>query len=253
MQPTSQIRASQLIPGVSRLGSDFINFYALEDGGRLTLVDAGAPRFTGTLEDELAAVGFSVSDVEAVVLTHSDSDHTGVVPRLQEAGARVLIHEADGATLRSPGPKKGDAAPAKLLRQAWRPTFYLMLAKMVRSGAGRPPQIEGAETYSDGELLDVPGRPRVIHTPGHTPGNCAIHLEERGVLFVGDTICNLNPLTFRRGPQLMPHAFNVSDAEARASLAKLEGIEADVVLFGHGEPWTGGARAAVAAARARLR
>jgi glyoxylase-like metal-dependent hydrolase (beta-lactamase superfamily II) len=247
MRATKPLHAGQVVPGVARLGSDFINFYALEDGGRLTLIDAGAPRFARTLEEELAAAGFSIADVDAVVLTHSDSDHTGVVPRLQEAGARVLIHEADAATLRNPGPKKGDATPAKLLRQAWRPTFYPMMAKMVRSGAGRPPKIEGAE------LLDVPGRPRVIHTPGHTPGNCAIHFEERGVLFAGDTICNLNPLTFRRGLQLMPHAFNVSNAEARASLAKLEGIEADVVLFGHGEPWTGGVRAAAAAARARLR
>jgi glyoxylase-like metal-dependent hydrolase (beta-lactamase superfamily II) len=249
----TQMTSGQVAPGVWRLGSDFINYYALEDSGRLTVVDAGAPKFGETLEADLAAASFALSDVEAVVLTHSDSDHTGVVPLLQEAGARVLVHVADADTLRKPGPKKGDAAPLKLLKEMWRPRFYRMIAKMVRVGAGHPPKIEGAETFSGGELLHVPGRPRAIHTPGHTPGNCAFHFEERGVLFAGDTMCNLNPLTLARGPQLMPHSFNVSNAAARDSLAKLDGVEAGVVLFGHGEPWTAGVAAAVADARERLR
>jgi glyoxylase-like metal-dependent hydrolase (beta-lactamase superfamily II) len=243
--------ARQVAPGVWRLGSDFVNYYALEEGGRLTLVDAGAPKFGATLEAELGAAGFSLADVEAVVLTHSDSDHTGVVPPLQEAGARVLIHEADEETLRHPRPKTGDARPSRLLRELWRPGFWRLIATMARVGAAHPPKVEGAETCSDGDLLDVPGRPRAIHTPGHTAGNSAIHFEQRGVLVAGDTMCSLNPLTRARGPQLMPQSFNVSNAQARESLARIAGLEADVVLFGHGEPWHGGVAAAVAEARGR--
>jgi glyoxylase-like metal-dependent hydrolase (beta-lactamase superfamily II) len=241
--------ARQVAPGVWRLGTDFINYYAVEEGGRLTIVDAGAPKFGATLKAQLGAAGFSLAHVEAVVLTHSDSDHTGVVPLLQEAGARVLIHEADEETLRNPRPKTGDGRPSRLLRELWRPGLWRMMATMTRAGAARPPKVEGAETYSDGDLLDVPGRPRVIHTPGHTAGNSAIHFEERGVLFAGDTMCSLNPLTRERGPQLMPHSFNVSNVQARESLAKIEGLDADVVLFGHGEPWGGGVAGAVARAR----
>jgi glyoxylase-like metal-dependent hydrolase (beta-lactamase superfamily II) len=239
----------QVAPGVWRLGSDFINYYALEEGGRLTVVDAGAPKFGAALEAQLGAAGFSLGDVEAVVLTHSDSDHTGVVSLLQKAGARVLIHEADEDTLRDPGPKTGDARPSRLLRDLWRPGFWRMMATMARAGAAQPPKVEGAEAYSDGDILDVPGRPRAVHTPGHTAGNSAIHFEQRGVLFAGDTMCSLNPLTRERGPQLMPHSFNVSNAQARESLARIEGLEANVVLFGHGEPWRGGVSAAVARAR----
>lgn len=241
--------AAQVAPGVWRLGTDFINYYVLEEGGRLTVVDAGAPKFTATLEAQLGAAALSLGDVEAVVLTHSDSDHTGVVPLLQEAGARVLIHEADEDTLRRPRPKTGEARPSRLLRELWRPGLWRLMATMTRLGAAHPPKVEGAETYSDGEVLDVPGRPRVIHTPGHTAGNSAIHFEQQGVLFAGDTMCSLNPLTRARGPQLMPHSFNVSNVQARESLTKVEGLEADVVLFGHGEPWGGGVAAAVARAR----
>jgi glyoxylase-like metal-dependent hydrolase (beta-lactamase superfamily II) len=68
-------------------------------------------------------------------------------------------------------------------------------------------------------VLDVPGRPRAIPTPGHAPGHCALLVEERGVLFAGDALCTLNPRSFRRGPQLMPPGFNMSDAQAEASLA----------------------------------
>jgi hypothetical protein len=71
------------------------------------------------------------------------------------------------------------------------------------------------------------------------------------VLFAGDTMCSLNPLTGARGPQLMPQSFNVSNAQARESLARIEGLEADLVLYGHGEPWHGGVAAAVAEGRVR--
>jgi glyoxylase-like metal-dependent hydrolase (beta-lactamase superfamily II) len=49
----------------------------------------------------------------------------------------------------------------------------------------------------------------------------------------------------------MPAADNVSAEQALASLDRLESLEAEVVLVGHGEPWAGGIRAAVQQARER--
>jgi glyoxylase-like metal-dependent hydrolase (beta-lactamase superfamily II) len=238
---------------VWRLGSALVNFYAVEDSGRLTIVDAGVPRFADTLDADLAAIGFGPADVEAVVLTHADSDHTGVVPRLQAAGARVLVHADAEEALRNPGPKGGDARPIRLLPQLWRPGLWRMLIHLGRGGAMKPPHVDGAKTYGDGDLLDAPGRLRAIPTPGHAPGHCALLLEERGVLFAGDALCTLSPRSFRRGPQLMPPGFNTSDAQAEASLAAVADTGAEVVLVGHGEPWTRGAAAAVERARAALR
>ena len=90
----------------------------------------------------------------------------------------------------------------------------------------------------------------VRFTPGHTPGHCAIHFEQQGALFVGDALCTWNPLTGRLGAQLMPSAFNVSNARALESLARLEALDAQVTLPGHGEPWRENPAAAVSAARA---
>jgi hypothetical protein len=44
-------------------------------------------------------------------------------------------------------------------------------------------------------------------------------------------------------------AFNVSTPRSYDSLGLIEGLDADLVLVGHGEPWRGGPAAAVAAAR----
>jgi glyoxylase-like metal-dependent hydrolase (beta-lactamase superfamily II) len=234
---------------VHRLGSELVNWYLVEEEGRLTAVDAGLPGFARDLEADLAAVGRRIEDVEAMVLTHSDSDHTGIVPRLRDAGARVLIHADDDATLRKPRPKGGDAKPINLLPYLWRPKALRLLAHFARNGGGRPPKVEGAETFGGGDVLDVPGRPRAVHTPGHTPGHCVLHFEDRGALFTGDALCTRNVLTGREGPQVMPSAFNLSTAQCLRSLDAIEGLAGEVLLSGHGDPWHGSPRAAVARAR----
>jgi glyoxylase-like metal-dependent hydrolase (beta-lactamase superfamily II) len=188
--------------------------------------------------------------VETVILTHSDADHTGLVGVLHEAGARVLIHATDEPKLRKPGPKSGDAKPLNIVREMWRPSFWRLAGSMFRNGGARPRSFEGAETFEDG-VLDVPGRPQVILTPGHTPGHCAFFFEEHRALVVGDAMCTWNPVTGARGAQLMPHAFNESNADALTSLEALELVEAAVLLPGHGEPWRNGVSSAVAEARSR--
>ena len=226
-----------------------MNWYVVEDQGRLTAVDAGLPGFRSGLSADLASLGVAPGDVEAVILTHSDSDHTGLATVLRAAGARVLIHADDEPKLRKPGPKSGDASPVKLLREVWRPGLWRFFVGMTRAGAAKPSKIEDAETFTRDDILDVPGRPRVIATPGHTPGHCAFLFESHRVLFVGDELCTWNPLTGRLGAQVMPTVFNTSTSQCLESLAALEGLEAELVLPGHGEPWREGAAAAVRNAR----
>ena len=226
-----------------------MNWYLVEEEGRLTAVDAGLPGFKGSLQSDLAALGFAAGEIDAVILTHSDGDHTGLANALHEAGARLLISAGDEPKLRKPGPKPGDASPINLVPELWRPTLWRVIATMVADGGMKLPKFAGAETFSAGDVLDVPGRPRAVPTPGHTPGHCAFHFEGHGALLLGDAMCSFNVVTGSHGPQLMPHGMNESDAQALQSLDAVAAIDADVMLFGHGEPWRASVASAVDLAR----
>lgn len=239
----------EVVPGVYEMGSQWVNWYLVKEGDAYTAVDAGLPGFASGLESQLAALGVSPRDIEAVVLTHSDADHVGLVPRLRAAGGPVLIHADDAPTLARPRPKQGDASPRHLLSHAldWR--LWRTLLMMIRGGVARPPRIEDAQMFSDGEVLDVPGRPRVVHMPGHTPGHSALLFERHGALFAGDGLCTVNALTERRGPQVMPSVMNWDTEQCFRSLVAIEGLAAEVVLVGHGGPARVTPAAAVAQAR----
>ena len=48
---------TQLAEGVHRLGDDLVNFYLVEEGGRVTVVDAGIPSHRSQLESYLPTIG----------------------------------------------------------------------------------------------------------------------------------------------------------------------------------------------------
>lgn len=235
---------TEIVPGVWGLGSEMVNWYLVEDEGRLCAVDAGLPGFRETLESDLREIGHGLEELEAVVLTHSDGDHTGMANSLRDAGAAVLVSSGDEDTLRKPRPKSGDASPIHMLAVAWRPGTIRLLRHFAKYGSGMTPAaVEPTATYGDGDVLEVPGRPRVIATPGHTPGHCALHFERRRALFVGDALCTWHPIKGVTGPQQMP--FNTSNDQALRSLSALERVDADALLPGHGEPWRDGVSAAI--------
>jgi glyoxylase-like metal-dependent hydrolase (beta-lactamase superfamily II) len=238
---------SEVAPGVHRLGSALVSFYLVEDAGRFTLVDAGLPGFFDQLPRALGHLGADLHDVEAVVLTHAHPDHIGIAERVRtEAQARIHVHASDAQMARTATVPNGIGSLLPYIR---RPAAWRFVGHTTRYGAARTPRVEDVTTFADGAVLDVPGRPAVIATPGHSHGHCALLLADRGVLLAGDALCSRNPLTGRHGPQIMPAAFNASTAQALQSLERLDGVAARIVLFGHGEPWTRGLEAALAAAR----
>ena len=205
--------------GVRRFGSRYINLYLIEEGGRLTLLDAGLPGYWRALLGELEAIGRRLQDIDAVLPTHSHADHRGIAERVRIASGAFI---------------------------------YRFVAHSVRNGVARRVPVAALTAFADGEIVDVPGKPRVNHVPGHTSGSCALHLEQRGVVFTGDALSTIDLLTGRAGPALPPDFVNESSADAMESLTRLEGLPAHTVLTGHGEPWTGSVRSAVEIARAAV-
>jgi glyoxylase-like metal-dependent hydrolase (beta-lactamase superfamily II) len=235
---------AKVAEGVLRLGTPLINWYLVTDDEGVTVVDAGAPAYRPQLEPGLKALGRTLADVRAVILTHGDADHKGFAERLRaEDGIPVHVHSADEQLTRT---GKGRKREGSLLPYLRRPATWRIIAALARGG--RPLHVAEVEAFTEG-TLDVPGSPRVIPAPGHTPGCVAFHFERQRALFTGDVLCTYNVLTGRRGPQIMPGALNTSSEQSLDSLSRIEDVDAEVILPGHGEPWHGDAAVAVAAAR----
>jgi glyoxylase-like metal-dependent hydrolase (beta-lactamase superfamily II) len=235
--------------GVHRVSGGVTNFYLISESGKFTVVDAGTPRDWGLLGKSLRQLGAQIADLDAVLLTHAHADHVGFAEKARtNASAQVWIQQEDAEAARTGKPGwKNEASTSQYLSKGtlWRTGFSLL-----RRGATRIIPIKEISSFADGEVIDVPGSPRAVHAPGHTPGSAAIYVEGRSALMTGDVMCTWNAYTGRTGPQIMPSALNVSSAQALTSLDNLRGISANLILPGHGDPWTQGVPEAIHRAKA---
>jgi glyoxylase-like metal-dependent hydrolase (beta-lactamase superfamily II) len=235
-------------PGIHRIEDSYTNWYLVEDGDRLTVVDTGVPTSWQSFHDALKRLGRTPADVEAVVLTHAHFDHLGFAEKARsELGVPVYVHENDVPLTRHPW-RYDHERP-----RSWYFTTQIqalpMVAAFVRNRAWFPRPVKQVVRYENGSL-PVPGSPRVVFCPGHTHGHCALHLPERDVLIAGDAFVMLDPYTARRGPCIVAGAATADSDRNMRSLDALVETGAGTVLTGHGEPWTGGVAEAVARARA---
>ena len=212
------------------------------------MIDAGVPSSWDSLQAALRQLGRSADDIAAVVLTHAHFDHVGFAERARrQFGVPVYVHENDAPLAAHPW--RYDHERPRLAYLATRPRALPIVATFLRHRAFWPPRVRAVVRYEDG-VLPVPGAPRVVPTPGHTHGHCALHLPDRDAVIAGDALVTLDPYTGRTGPRLVARAATVDSDRNLRSLDALAATGARTVLVGHGEPWTGGAEAAVAQARA---
>jgi glyoxylase-like metal-dependent hydrolase (beta-lactamase superfamily II) len=229
---------------IHRIGADStVNAYLVEEGGEITVIDAAMPGYYDAIPRELAAMGRSADDVKALVLTHGHSDHLGFAERLRtEHNVPVWIEAIDAPLAR--GEQKAKTPFGKIRLGPLLGFLWLAL----RNGGLRQPRVLEVSTFGDGATLDVPGSPRVILVPGHTPGSAALSVPSLNALFVGDALATYSAANGRRGPQIAP--FTADRPQALESLKRLDGMDAGLVLPGHGEPWTAGLAEAIRATAA---
>jgi glyoxylase-like metal-dependent hydrolase (beta-lactamase superfamily II) len=239
------LRLTQIAPGIHRLASRYENWYLLEAGGRLTVLDAGLPGHWNGFASALSSLGHTPDDIDAVLITHHHPDHRGNAERLRSSGARVLAHPADAPYVR--GEKR--LSTRGVVRYLAHPWYARYMLHLLANRATRVPAVAELDKLADGEVLDVPGSPRVVHAPGHTAGSCALFLEHRSILFSGDALVTLDMTRGRTGPQIIRGPFPEDADRALESLEVLAATDAETVLPGHGKPWTEGVESAVKQAR----
>jgi glyoxylase-like metal-dependent hydrolase (beta-lactamase superfamily II) len=180
---------TEVADGVPRCGSERVNWYLVEGTDELTVVDTGLPAHSKQLFERLDALGYDGSDVAACILTHAHPDHIGFAQRLHEsADVPVWLHEAGVERAR----EGGDPPLSGFVKNLWRPAVLRYFVETVRSGGTSIPPLMAVETFADGDELDLPGRPQVIHVPGHTEDEVAFYLPDRDVLLCGDAFATVD-------------------------------------------------------------
>lgn len=234
--------------GVHRFDDGYVNCYLVEAEGGPVLVDACFPGDYDAFKAALAETGHALTDLRAVLITHAHIDHLGFADLVRrDAGAVVYVPQGDAELARNPlKAAKSERNPLEyVLRYGDTRALYFAA---VRRKAVRAKVLLHFETYGPGEVL--PGGLRAIECPGHTFGHAALLDERRSILFAGDAFVTRDPYTGRTGPRVVARAATANARQAMESLPALERTGAQIVLTGHGEPWTDGVASAVTQVRA---
>lgn len=233
-----------LVDGVHWIEHAYTNCYVVTDNTGVTLIDACFPSTWRAVVRTLHLAGRSLRDVRGLVLTHGHFDHVGFARRIAtERRIPVWVHADDRDLAAHPYQYRPERNRA--LYPIGHPGSLPILSAMVAAGALTIRGVVADHVFSDGDVLPLPGGPRVLHTPGHTAGQCVFHLADRSVLLSGDALVTLDPYTGRRGPRLVAPAATADSAQALRSLDKLRDLDAAWVLPGHGPVWNQGVAAAV--------
>ena len=227
--------AVQLAPGVWRIPTmprDLVNSFAFtDDDGQVTLVDCGLDKAPRRIVDGLAAIGKRPADVTRILLTHAHPDHAGGAAEMaSRTRAPVAVHTDDRPHLVAgrPPPMDQDTALGRL---------FSRLPGSDRGFAG----VSAPETLTDGQVLDVGGGLRVVHTPGHSPGHVSLLHEPSGVLVTGDALFNWRFAGIRFSPRPLCTNFRLSNRSAH----ELGELDYSIAAFTHGPEIRDGARDAV--------
>jgi glyoxylase-like metal-dependent hydrolase (beta-lactamase superfamily II) len=214
---------TRLRDGVWRIDCGSVNAYLADDpgsdgdgaAGGLTLVDAGTPRDADTIRSAVADAGFSLDDIERVLVTHFDLDHVGALAAL-DLDAEVYMGAGDvGFYVGGEKPPFGNRKGA--------------LQRLTRPFLSEP---RGAVTgLADGDTV---GSFTVYHTPGHTPGHVAYVSEALSVAFVGDLVMESDGRL-----EASPWYLSYDTDRVRESIHYLADAEppVEVVAMGHGTPF----------------
>jgi glyoxylase-like metal-dependent hydrolase (beta-lactamase superfamily II) len=206
-----------------------MNAYLIsDDGGGVTLFDTGIRAMAPALIEHAGTFG----GINRVVLSHAHVDHRGGANRI---GLPVWIHAADRADA------EGDAGRHYMHLDRFPPVVRTVYPMLQRAWDGGPVRVAGS--VEEGE--EIAGF-RVVHLPGHAPGQIGLFRERDGVALAADAFLRVDSVTARPTPPVLPHrAFNHDEALVRASLRKLAALGPSSAWPGHGDPVRGDVRGAL--------
>ncbi|HEX9090796.1 MAG TPA: MBL fold metallo-hydrolase, partial [Anaerolineales bacterium] len=198
-----------------------VNCYLVKNETGYFLIDTGMTNSRHLVETELVRLGCRPGNLNLILITHGDFDHTGNAAYLRKVFAsKIAMHEADAGIL-----ENGDMFWNRKIRSG-------LLKKVLPFfiSFGKAEQCTPDILLRDGLSLAEYGlNSKVFNTPGHSSGSLCI-LTSTGELFCGDLLTSA-----RQKPGLNSMMY---DREAgNLSLERLKTLPIQTVYPGHGKPF----------------
>jgi glyoxylase-like metal-dependent hydrolase (beta-lactamase superfamily II) len=230
----------EILPGVHRIASVASTAYLLvDDRDGLTIIDTGPTRFDRVILRYLQRIGRRSDEVRRIILTHRHFDHMGGAAALREATrAQVWAHAIDKPQIDGTEPNRMPKGALGAVMGVVVPFVFPV----------HPCRVD--QTLSDGQIFDLGGLGplQVLLTPGHTMGHCSLLLPARRLFILGDALNN-----FSGTPATSFDAVNDDTPLAHRTTINMADVEADALVFGHGNPILQHGQAALRAAAEKAR
>ncbi|MHA1861999.1 MAG: MBL fold metallo-hydrolase [Candidatus Ranarchaeia archaeon] len=186
--------------------SEDCNIYVLADERTCILIDAG---FEESLAETIAAmesIGYSLSSVDGILVTHAHIDHVGALSEIQsKTGCWIAASEKT--------------------RHALRHVDHPLILAQPHNRVFKP--VEAERTLAEGQVVCF-GKfeIEVYETPGHTIDSLCFFEKKNGLLFSGDTVLCDGGIGFVVNP-------SGDLAAEQASIRRLSRLPVKALLPGH--------------------
>ncbi len=232
-----------VIPTPFRVGP--VNVYlAAAPDEPLTLVDTG-PRIDqarATLERDLVALRYDLSDIGRIIITHAHSDHYGLAGEIVEiSGARIYSHPRNRRSLEDYDADRamhGAFISAVLLEAGFPQDHHSKVMQSLGRFRHYATSVSPIHSLDEGDELQLAGqRWQVLFMPGHSGGLICLYQPDTRLFISNDHLLrdvSSNPLLEPPSPGQTRRRRSLVDYIA--SLERTAALSIDVAWPGHGEP-----------------
>ena len=199
------------------LGGMSGNCYLLETGKGFVLIDTGRKSARSKVEQEMEIAGCTSENLDLILLTHGDFDHTGNCAYFREKyNVEIAMHQFDSGMVEYGDMFWNRKSGNRILRKLVNTFFNITKFK--------PDFTIDEKTDLSEYGLDA----EIIYIPGHSKGSIGI-LTDNGDLFCGDLLSNVKK----------PEPNSVVDDldELNDSIARVKELQVEMVYPGHGQPF----------------